>query len=281
MYKKILYTILSVVTMLSIAACGSSDSGKEPTATPKATEAPKNDDKGDTQNQDKDLSSLFDELENRLNGDSEDTPVVIPTEVPTDEDEDFDWSDEDVSSSATAVTDGVIVDNEQCAFKIVSVDADNFWGYTLNVQLENKTNLNLSFSMDDVYVDGVYCDPYWYCDVEPGETVTDEVSFYTEDFEALGITEPTSITFLLTVYDDDNWEADNLVEDTYVFYPEGEENAVVYEYDFDADDTVLVENENITMAFLNYEYDEDWGYIVDVYMENHTIILCLQWMKFP
>ncbi|MBQ9767871.1 MAG: hypothetical protein IJW37_07195, partial [Lachnospiraceae bacterium] len=270
MYKKILYTILSVVTMLSIAACGSSDSGKEPTATPKATEAPKNDDKGDTQNQDKDLSSLFDELENRLNGDSEDTPVVIPTEVPTDEDEDFDWSDEDVSSSATAVTDGVIVDNEQCAFKIVSVDADNFWGYTLNVQLENKTNLNLSFSMDDVYVDGVYCDPYWYCDVEPGETVTDEVSFYTEDFEALGITEPTSITFLLTVYDDDNWEADNLVEDTYVFYPEGEENAVVYEYDFDADDTVLVENENITMAFLNYEYDEDWGYIVDVYMENHT-----------
>ena len=281
MYKKILYTILSVVTMLSVAACGSSDSGKEPTKTPKATEAPKNDDKD--KNEGKDLSTLFDELEERLNNETvvEVTPIAIPTEVPADDDEDFDWDDndsawgdddkeDDTASAPVAVADGVIIDNDQCSFKILSVDENSRWGYTLNVQVENKTDLNLCFSMDDVYVNDVYCDPFWYCDADAGETVTDEIDFYGDELESIGITDVTSITFLLTVYDNDDWSADNLVESTYVFYPEGEENAVSYEYTPDEDDIVLVDNDEATFIVRGYEDDETWGYLINVYMENHT-----------
>jgi len=130
--------------------------------------------------------------------------------------------------------------------------------------------LNLCFSMDDVYVNDVYCDPYWYCDAEAGETVTSSIDFYSDELEAIGITDVTSITFLLTVYDDDDWNADNLVEGTYVFYPNGEENAVSYEYTLDADDVVLVDNDDATFIILGYEDDELWGYTVNVYIENHT-----------
>lgn len=278
MYKKLIYTILSIVAMISFAACSGSDSDKKtdaPTATEKPTKAPEETDKTD----EKDISSLFDKLEDKLKDDDDETtptpaPETTPTEAPQVElpGEDITPGDkkDDITDSANAITDGVIVDNDQCSFKIVSIDPDGYWGYTLKVQLENKTDLNLAFSLDDVYVNSVLCDPYWYCDVNAGETIIDEIEFDSDSFDELGITEVTSLTFLLNVYDDDDWAADNLVEDIYTFYPMGKENAITYKYEFDADDVILVNSDELTMAITDFAYDDFWGYVVTVYMENNT-----------
>lgn len=256
MFKKILYTMLTVAALLSFAACDSDGSGKEPTEAPAAAKTPNT----SGSEEKKELSELFDALEKYIN-DTDNTFSPIPTPSATIAPEH--------PATGTPVTDGVIVDNEACSLKITSIDENGYWGYTLTVQMENKTNANLFFSMDDVYVNEVFCDPYWYCDVPAGETVSDEITFYTAEFESLGITEVTSLHFFLNVYDIDNW-LDSFVRDSFTFYPNGKENAIAYTYTFAPDDILLVDSDTITIGITQLEAVEPLGYVMYVYMENHS-----------
>lgn len=113
----------------------------------------------------------------------------------------------------------ILADTEHCTFKITSIDADNIWGYTLNVYLENKTEKELMFSLDDVAVNGFMCDPFWASTVAPGMKANEEISFSDSDFEKNGIEDVTDITFTLQVYDANDWTADDLLEETFTINP--------------------------------------------------------------
>lgn len=54
-----------------------------------------------------------------------------------------------------------IVDNEFCTMILESLDENGMWGYSWKVQLENKTDKNLMFGIDDCSVNGVMADPFW------------------------------------------------------------------------------------------------------------------------
>lgn len=109
----------------------------------------------------------------------------------------------------------VIVDNENCTFKITNIEPDNEWGYTLKVYIENKTDKNLMFSWDDVSVNGYMCDPFWAATVQGGKKSIEEISFSTSDFEELGIEDVENIEFKLSVYDDDDFDAPYLVDEMF------------------------------------------------------------------
>ena len=113
----------------------------------------------------------------------------------------------------------ILVDDENCTVKITSVDTENLWGYTLNVFLENKTGLELMYTVDDVSVNGFMCDPFWAVTVASGKKANEEISFMESDFEKNGITEVEEITFTLRVYDSNDWMADSLVEETFTINP--------------------------------------------------------------
>lgn len=113
----------------------------------------------------------------------------------------------------------VLVDNDDCTVKITSIDEDNIWGYTLNVYLENKTDLELMFSLDNVSVNGYMCDPFWASTVASGMKANEEISFMESDFEKNGITDVEEITFTLSVYDSNDWLADHLVDETFTINP--------------------------------------------------------------
>lgn len=113
----------------------------------------------------------------------------------------------------------VLVDDENCTFKITSIDEDNLWGYTLNVYLENKTDLELMFSLDEVSVNGYMCDPFWATTVSGGKKANDGISFSESDFEKNGITDVTDITFTLNVYDSNDWSADYMISESFTVNP--------------------------------------------------------------
>ena len=168
------------------------------------------------------------------------------------------------------LTEQVLVDDENCVVKIIGVEDDSIWGYTLKVYLENKTDLELMFSVDGVSVNGFMCDPFWGSSVTAGMKSNEEISFSTESFERNGITAPTDIQFKLRVSDYNDWMADPLVEQEFVVYPMGEEAVQVYERVDQPEDIVLFDNEYCKMIVTGFEQDDIWGYSMNVHLENKT-----------
>lgn len=109
----------------------------------------------------------------------------------------------------------VYVDDENCTFKITEIEPGNLLGYTMKVYLENKTDVNLMFSWDDVSVNGFMCDPFWANSVQAGKKAVSEIWFSKDKFEELGIEDVEDIEFTLSVYDEDDWEAPRFVEETF------------------------------------------------------------------
>lgn len=285
MYKRLLYTLLTIVTVAAFAACGSSASETDADDSKTKTEASDKslddddakDEKEEKDEETKDIASLFDKLEERFNDGKADTSEWEGTSADSATDTDdtdtdwYDWDDnygyDETSLAIVENTDGIIVDNEICSFQILSAQEDSS-GYTLSLQCESKADKNLAYAFEQVYVNNVYCNPIWVDSVGAGETLVDDVLFYNSDLEALGITEVTSITFWLTITDDDTW--DTIVEGIYTYYPNGKENAVVYDYSVTPESSVLLEQDGLFMAITGYEYDNYGDLAIHVYLENNS-----------
>ncbi len=110
----------------------------------------------------------------------------------------------------------VFVDDENCTFKITGTEEDEIWGYTLKADLENKSEKNLMFSMEDVSVNGYMCDPFWATSVSAGKKAKSDICFSEDDFKEFGIEEVEEIEFTLEVYNEDDFMEDNLVEEVFV-----------------------------------------------------------------
>ena len=164
----------------------------------------------------------------------------------------------------------ILVDDDNCTVKITGIDADNLWGYTLKVFLENKTELELMYTVDCVSVNGFMCDPFWASTVTANMKSNEEISFSEETFERNSIETPTEITFTLRIYDNNNWEADYLVEQEFTIYPLGEDAVQSYEREAGENDIVLCENENCAIIVTGFYEDEIWGYTMQIYLENKT-----------
>ena len=112
-----------------------------------------------------------------------------------------------------------LVDNDQFTVKITGIDTRGFWGYTLKVFIENKTEKELMFSTEDVSVNGFMCDPFWAVSVAAGKKANEEISFSEGDFEKNGIESVEEIVFTLSVYDSNDILADDLLEQTFTVKP--------------------------------------------------------------
>ena len=111
------------------------------------------------------------------------------------------------------------VDDENTSFIILGSYMDDVWGYTLAVYLENKTDIDLMYSWDNVSVNGFMVDPFWATNVTAGNRRITTINFYTSSLEENEITSVDDIEFQLRIYDEDNWMADNLVDDMFTYTP--------------------------------------------------------------
>ena len=202
--------------------------------------------------------------ENPVADNKETVPATQEKEEPTQKVE------EEAPAPEITFTEQVLVDDENCTVKITGIEDDSIWGYTLKVYLENKTDLELMFSVDGVSVNGYMCDPFWGSSVTAGMKSNEEISFSAEAFERNGITTPTDIQFKLRVSDYNDWMAEPLVDQEFAVYPMGEEAVQVYERADQPEDIVLFDNEWCKMVVTGFEQDDIWGYSMNVYLENKT-----------
>lgn len=163
-----------------------------------------------------------------------------------------------------------LADDENCTFKIMSIQEDSLWGYTLKVYLENHSDKELMFSLDDVSVNSFMCDPFWATTIMPGMKANEEISFSSSDFSANGITQVTDITFTLNVYDNNNWTADYLIAQEHTLYPLGPDAVQPFIRTPVDGELVLFDNDQCSMVVTGYDPDNLWGYTVNVYLENKT-----------
>ena len=244
MMKKLLSLLLAVIMVLSLVACSGNsddDSGRDNDRDNNSSHGSKND-KGEDDNDD---------------GDS----IVIDND---------DTSSEEIPVPGITFQETVFVNDENCTFTIKSIDPDGTLGYTLKVFLENKTDLNLMFSLDAVSVNGFMCDPFWGAQVSSGMKANEEITFYESFLEELDITNITDITFTLRIYDSDDFFADSLVEETFTIYPMGEDAVEPYVRTPVDNEIVLFETEDATMIIIGQKDDSMWGYTLLVYLENNT-----------
>lgn len=182
--KKLIYSALAAVMALSFAACGS-NAPEAGTTLPSAAETTES----------TESATATGEITEEIAGET--------TEATTE----------------AAFEEIILVDNQDVTFKITSVENDPVWGYTLKVFLENKTDKELMFTLDNTSVNGFMCDPFWAESVAAGKRSNTSISWFSSDFEENGIETVTDITFSLRAYDNADWTADDILNETFTVNP--------------------------------------------------------------
>lgn len=167
----------------------------------------------------------------------------------------------------------VIVDNEYCSLTVVSGEAKKSGAPEFKLLLENKTtDKTLMFSIDNVSVNGWEIEPFFATSVAAGKKANDTLSIPKDQFQECGLTYADKIQFDLRVYDNDDWLADEFVEDTFVIYPTGrtEDEIVIPARRTTPNEVVIEDNDQFAFVLLDVDEGNFWGYTVNAYVENKT-----------
>ena len=164
-----------------------------------------------------------------------------------------------------------VADNEACSIIIREIEEDSIWGYTLKTLLENRSaDKTYMFSVQSASVNGVEADPLFAREVAAGMKANEEISFTGDKLTENGITQYTDIALSFRVYDNDDWMADPVYEDTIHVYPYGQEKAEKYVREMQPSDIMIAENEYASVAVTGYTEDPVWGYTVNLFLVNKT-----------
>ena len=149
----------------------------------------------------------------------------------------------------------LLTENEYLTMKLIDVDPAGEEGYTLKVNIENKSATDYCYSIEECSVNGVAVDVFFFSEVTAGKKTIESVVLSDELLKKNGITEYTDIEMILTVQED--ILDDVIYTQTLHYYPLGQEKATVYERNVQTD-TLLVDNEYVTITAVGVNHDEEW-----------------------
>ena len=112
-------------------------------------------------------------------------------------------------------TDRILWENEDALVVVTGFDPDNFWGFGMELYLENRTDRTLTFSLSDVYLNEAEADPLFDVRLEAGWKDFTEAAWSQEQLEALDGAPVEHISFRLRAVDADDWYASPLVDSTF------------------------------------------------------------------
>lgn len=158
-----------------------------------------------------------------------------------------------------------LVETADFSMKITGIEPDGLFGYTWNVYLENNTDRTLMFSLGEVSVNGIMCDPFWASSVVGGMKSNEDILWM--DLDSYGIETPTIIAGNLRIYDDETWE--DLYNDNFTVMPYGEDAVTQVSRDAQETDISLLQTDAYTVTITGISTDM-WGYNWTLYMENNT-----------
>ena len=236
--KKAVSMVLAIAMLMSLAACGGS-------------EQQANDSKNSTKAEISTTEAADTESEAPENNQIEETAA------------------ENNQAEELAFEEITVVDNDQCLIKITGIDPDNMWGYTLEAYMENKSgDKTYMFTVTNAAVNGVQSDPGFATEITAGKKSNEEINFSDDALSEIG--DFTDIELSFKVYDSDDWSADAVAEETIHVYPYGEDKATEYVRESKSTDTVIVDNENVSVIVTDYDENGFWGYTVNLFLVNKT-----------
>ena len=93
-------------------------------------------------------------------------------------------------------------------------------GYGIELYLINATDKDLTFSADDVSVNGYMVDPFWAKSIGAGQVGFSEMTWLKSGLEENGITEVEEIELRLRIYDSNDWLAGDVFNDIITITPQ-------------------------------------------------------------
>lgn len=108
-------------------------------------------------------------------------------------------------------TDVVLVDNDQISVTVTGFEQDEIWGYTANLYVVNKTDVPVMVTADEVSVNGFMVDPFFADSVPAGKCAFTSMSWSDSALEENSIPQVETIEFILRVYNENDWMADDYV----------------------------------------------------------------------
>ena len=169
-------------------------------------------------------------------------------------------------------SDVVLFQTESYSVTALGLVQDDDGGYYVALAYQNTSDeLNFDFNTWSAAVDGLVIDSSVYVTVGAGKTAYAQLpiaAHYLEEFEAAGFSVSFSdIEFNLEVYDDDTYET--LLEETILhYYPDGEAAATTYVREAQDTDTVLVDNDYLTLSLVASGVDEEGNLTLGLLIEN-------------
>lgn len=226
--KKILMALILCLCLVFSAACSSGDSSKD-----------KDDDN---------------------NKESEET--TEKSEVTEEETEAAAQNFDEIS-----IDEQVIVDQDGIVVTVKSIENDEFYGPTINVQIENASENNLSMSVDTLTVNGIAIDASLYCDVAAGKMANTEIYMDSDDLAISGITTIKDIELAFEGYDPDTYDT-LFMSDVAAFSTNAD---VTFVQKIDDSGSVVYDNNGIRIIMKDGVNVDEYGdtYFV-FYVENNS-----------
>ena len=269
--KKVVSLALSTLLVLSLAACGKADSSAAASSESKSSASSSSASSNSTSNSTQDYSPDGIKVgetyttedgktyERVWNGTGSDLPTPSPEPKIT--------YDNDFQAQT-------LVDNEECTIILQSVGYDDDYGYYWKLYFKNKTSdKKLGYSFGDCTLNGVGAS-LWLTSVEPGQEETEIHHWEGSGLKIYNINpqDINTVSFYLNVYNelDDAVPRHDLVDDDFVVYPKGEENATEPKHETQPTDLVLVDNDACALMICGFDPDGLLGYTAKAYIENKT-----------
>lgn len=269
--RKLVSIAVSAALMLSLAACGKADSSAAASSESKSSASSSSASSNSTSNSTQDYSPDGIKVgetyttedgktyERVWNGTGSDLPTPSPEPKIT--------YDNDFQAQT-------LVDNEECTIILQSVGYDDDYGYYWKIYFKNKTSdKKLNNWFGSCTLNGVGAS-LSFPSVEPGQEETEVCRWKSAGLKIYNINpqDINTVSFYLNVYNelDDAVPRHDLVDDDFVIYPKGEENATEPKHEIQPTDIVLFDNNACSMVICGFYSDSFMGYTAKAYYQNKT-----------
>ena len=108
-----------------------------------------------------------------------------------------------VQTRESRPTDIVLVDNDLLSITVTNQGYDDLWGYTVELFLENKSEEDIWFSVEDATVNGRSLDPFWMESIPAGRQGYSEIFWFESELEDSHIPEVVEMELSFTAAQDD------------------------------------------------------------------------------
>lgn len=162
---------------------------------------------------------------------------------------------------------GTLYEDEALSLTLRKAEIDSLSDYNWSVTLVNRSDEDLIFTVDNVYVNNVLFDPNWAVKVEVGDSLDDNLIWSSPEMTARDITEVTRVDLTLRVTSESGKEYARV---DLTNYPSGRSADFTRSRSAQTTDITVLDNESYQVLIVGDDADNRWGFALELYLDNRT-----------